>query len=107
MNCSPPRKPGCWPMLIDFCVTSSTACRWRTRQTHTIPVDRQARERLARLMGFASLKAFESAHKEHTRDVRRLFEKILQAEVPGAEAPSPLPREFKNGDLEWKSMLTQ
>ena len=31
------------------------------QQTHTIPTARQARERLARLMGFASLPAFESA----------------------------------------------
>jgi len=77
------------------------------RQTHTIPADRPARERLARLMGFATLKAFESAHQLHTRDVRRLFERILQAEVPGGEAASFLPREFNDGDAEWKSILTQ
>src|SRR5207249_10451140 len=59
------------------------------------------------LMGFASLKAFESAQQEHTRDVRRLFEKILQAEVPGGEAASPFPREFKDLELEWNSLLAQ
>jgi len=77
------------------------------RQTHTIPADRPARERLARLMGFDSLKAFESAHQKHTRDVRRLFEKILPADVPDAEAASSLPRDFKDGDREWKSILAQ
>jgi len=39
--------------------------------------------------------------------VRRLFEKILPADVPDAEAASSLPRDFKDGDREWKSILAQ
>jgi [glutamine synthetase] adenylyltransferase / [glutamine synthetase]-adenylyl-L-tyrosine phosphorylase len=41
-------------------------------QTHTLPEDRPARERLARLMGHASLKAFDEALQNHTREVRHL-----------------------------------
>ena len=36
------------------------------QQTHTIPTERRARERLARLMGFASLAAFEAARRAHS-----------------------------------------
>ncbi len=48
-------------------------------QTHTIPEDEKAQHRLAKLMGFGSLKEFESARQSHTRNVRRSFEKLLGA----------------------------
>ena len=72
-------------------------------QTHIIPTERKARERLARLMGFPTLKAFESAHKNHTRRVRRIFDTLLRPEGP--VAVSPLPREFAGHDEAWRKLL--
>src|SRR5882724_5019075 len=37
------------------------------RQTHTIPADRHAQERLARLMGLSTLKKFETTLRTHTQ----------------------------------------
>ena len=52
------------------------------QQTHTIPADRQAQLRLARLMGFESLAEFEAALQLHTGNVRRVYDKILKADAP-------------------------
>jgi len=51
------------------------------RQTHTISEDRHARERLARLMGFAGLKGFAATYRDHTRRVRQLFDRVLKVEL--------------------------
>ncbi len=75
------------------------------RQTHTIPAERPARERLARLMGYPSLAEFDAAFRTHTSHVRRWFETVLQAEVPQSEAPSLFPREFEGTEAEWKQIL--
>ena len=75
------------------------------QQTHTIPTARQARERLARLMGFASLPAFESAHQAHTRQVRRLYEKVLGAGEPARA--SELPGDFAGDEAAWKEFLAR
>jgi glutamate-ammonia-ligase adenylyltransferase len=75
------------------------------RQTHTIPSDRHARERLARLMCFTSLSEFESAHQAHTGSVRRIFDKVLRIEAAHAEATSPFPRQFEGAEAEWKQIL--
>lgn len=72
-------------------------------QTHTIPTSRTARERLARLMGFDSLKAFEAALKAHTGHVRRIYGQTLKDETPKTE--SPFPREFDGAEAEWKQLL--
>ena len=77
------------------------------RQTHTIPAERAAQERLARLMGFNKLSSFETAHQEHTRVVRRLFERVLRTEVPDAEVASALPHDFQEADAQWASLLAQ
>ena len=72
-------------------------------QTHTIPTERKARERLAALMGFDSLRAFEGALRDHTQNVREIFDALLKAEKP---APSgPLPRDFDEHAAEWNSLL--
>jgi glutamate-ammonia-ligase adenylyltransferase len=75
------------------------------RQTHTIPEERQARERLARLMGFSSLMAFESAHQARTSQVRAIFDKVLQREVPAGEDGLPFPRQFAGFETEWEKLL--
>jgi [glutamine synthetase] adenylyltransferase / [glutamine synthetase]-adenylyl-L-tyrosine phosphorylase len=74
-------------------------------QTHTIPADRQAQERLARLMGFATLKEFEAERQVHTQHVRRIFDRLLKADSAASEAPSPFPRQFEGAEQDWKKLL--
>ncbi len=74
-------------------------------QTHTIPAARHAQERLARLMGLPSLKHFEAAHRARTANVRRIFERLLKAEAPAAQAAWPFPREFAGAEARWKQFL--
>jgi glutamate-ammonia-ligase adenylyltransferase len=72
-------------------------------QTHTIPTERKSRERLAALMGFDSLKSFESALREHTRTVSRVYDSLLKSDVTAAK--SQLPRNFDGTEAEWKNIL--
>jgi glutamate-ammonia-ligase adenylyltransferase len=74
------------------------------RQTHTIPQERVARERLARLMGFTTLAAFEAVLADHTREVRAVFEHVLKSEVP-QHAGSAFPAYFEGAEAEWKALL--
>jgi [glutamine synthetase] adenylyltransferase / [glutamine synthetase]-adenylyl-L-tyrosine phosphorylase len=76
-------------------------------QTHTIPADRPAQERLARLMGFPALKEFEAQRQVHTHDVRRIFDRLLKADEGEREAPAPFPRQFEGAEQEWKKLLTK
>src|SRR5205814_10253171 len=64
-----------------------------------------ARERLALLMGFKNLAEFESAFKEHTRKVRRIYGQLLKTET--MEAPGALPRQFRGAESEWKKLLAE
>ena len=73
------------------------------RQTHTIPADRPAQLRLARLMGFKSGAEFEAARQLHTGNVRRVYDRLLKAELP--QAPAGLPPEFDGAEEEWKRLL--
>src|SRR5258705_9332428 len=66
----------------------------QNRQTHTIPADRPSRERLARLLAFPTSKRFEAEYQRHTRAVRRVFDKVLHAEVPDIEIQASFSREF-------------
>jgi glutamate-ammonia-ligase adenylyltransferase len=74
-------------------------------QTHTIPADLHAQERLAKLMGFRTLKSFEAARREHSSNVRRVYDQLLRAEKP--EPPSPFPRTFDGAETEWKALLAR
>jgi [glutamine synthetase] adenylyltransferase / [glutamine synthetase]-adenylyl-L-tyrosine phosphorylase len=73
-------------------------------QTHTIPSDRDAQERLAKLMGFRSKKEFESALRQHTDNVRRAYDRLLKAETPVPK--SKFPAAFEGCEAEWKKILT-
>ena len=73
-------------------------------QTHTIPADGTARERLAKLMGLATLEGFETARRRHTGNVRRIYDRLLKAEK--SEPASPFPREFDAAEVEWKAILS-
>ncbi|HOC57957.1 MAG TPA: bifunctional [glutamate--ammonia ligase]-adenylyl-L-tyrosine phosphorylase/[glutamate--ammonia-ligase] adenylyltransferase [Verrucomicrobiota bacterium] len=76
-------------------------------QTHTIPADQPAGERLARLMSFASLKEFEAARQAHTGNVRRIFDRMLHAGKEESQAMSPFPRQFEGAEPEWKALLAR
>ena len=77
------------------------------RQTHTIPADRRAQERLARLMGFTALEEFKTAHQAHTHNVRRIFDRLLKADASESQAASPFPRQFEGAESEWKKILAE
>jgi [glutamine synthetase] adenylyltransferase / [glutamine synthetase]-adenylyl-L-tyrosine phosphorylase len=73
-------------------------------QTHTIPVSRAARERLARLMNFPGAAEFETARRTQTDLVRAIFDKLFKPEK--AERPDEkLPREFAGAESEWRKLL--
>jgi glutamate-ammonia-ligase adenylyltransferase len=75
------------------------------QQTHTIPANRQAQERLARLMGFGKLPEFEAARKKLSGNIRRIFVKMLRAERGADAAASPFPRQFEGEEAAWKQLL--
>jgi glutamate-ammonia-ligase adenylyltransferase len=74
------------------------------QQTHTIPTERKARERLARLMGFDSLSAFEDAKGERCKTVRYIYDKLLKTEETAPA--SVLPRDFDNEAM-WKKLFAE
>lgn len=73
-------------------------------QTHTIPEDHKSQERLARLMGFHTLKAFLAAWRGHTKRVRAIYEGLIPLEAPADEGA--LPGDFKEQSARWKALLT-
>jgi glutamate-ammonia-ligase adenylyltransferase len=75
------------------------------RQTHTIPADPHAQDRLARLMGFAGRKEFEAARLAHTKTVRRIFDEVLKGEVPAGTGSTPDLPGFEGMEQTWKAML--
>jgi glutamate-ammonia-ligase adenylyltransferase len=75
------------------------------RQTHSIPADKSAQQRLARLMGFANIDAFEASRQKHSTNVRRIFESVLKKEIPVLQSLTPFPVEFAGAELEWKQIL--
>ena len=75
------------------------------RQTHTIPAERHAQLRLARLMGFKTLEEFDAVREAHARAVRRIFDQVLKNEVPETHAPSAFPTQFDGEEEEWKQIL--
>lgn len=77
------------------------------RQTHTIPTDASARSRLARLMDFDSLGAFEAALHTHTSTVRQAFEKLFKSARPSNGEASPFPKEFEGFEHAWKEVLSK
>ncbi len=74
-------------------------------QTHTIPTNRPARERLAGLMGFATLARFEAALRNHMYGVRQVYDKILRSGAPADQ--SMFPRQFEGAEAEWKRLLAE
>jgi glutamate-ammonia-ligase adenylyltransferase len=75
------------------------------QQTHTIPESPAAREWLAALMGFAALADFKKALREHTRAVRRVYDKFLRPDSPVQSAS--LPGQIAGAETEWKRILAE
>jgi [glutamine synthetase] adenylyltransferase / [glutamine synthetase]-adenylyl-L-tyrosine phosphorylase len=73
------------------------------QQTHTMPADREARLRLARLMGCRSVEAFERIWRAHQDNVRRVYDRLLKEE--SAPAPAEALPEFDGAEEEWKQRL--
>ncbi len=75
-------------------------------QTHTIPTNRDARERLAKLMGFADAAKFETARRKHTDTVRAVFDKLFKTEKSSAPEEK-LPVDFDGAEAEWQGLLAE
>ncbi len=75
------------------------------QQTHTIPTERRTRERLAKLMGYEELSAFEAAKAQHSANVRRVYDKLFKGETPSA--PDKLPTNFEASPDDWKKLLSE
>ena len=74
------------------------------RQTHTIPADRSARLRLARLMDFSMPEEFESALRTHTGNVRQIYDKWLEGE--SLQTQTGLPPAFDGAEAGWEELLS-
>jgi len=72
-------------------------------QTHTIPNDRRAQLRLARLIDFKSLEQFETALQRHTGNIRRIYEKQLKNE--SLRTQTIFPEEFDASMEKWVELL--
>jgi len=77
------------------------------RQTHTMPTSAESRERLARLMGFASLAPFEARLLEHRQNIRAAYDQIIQAPAGGgsASAAAALPADVQGHAEDWAKIL--
>ncbi len=74
-------------------------------QTHTIPADPAAQQRLARLMGLAKSEHFETRRREHTANVRRVYDSWLKAEGP--VTVETFPAKFEGAEAEWVKLLAE
>lgn len=73
------------------------------RQTHSLPEDKPALTRLARLMGFSRLRDFEAELNRHRRLVRGMYERFVPG---GSDAGQQAPR-FDGNEARWRELLTE
>jgi [glutamine synthetase] adenylyltransferase / [glutamine synthetase]-adenylyl-L-tyrosine phosphorylase len=73
-------------------------------QTHTIPTERKARQRLAALMDCASVAEFEDRHLHHTTQVRQTYDNLLKSDEPAPRQELPDLDEEPN---EWLRLLDE
>ena len=74
-------------------------------QTHTLPTNSNELERVARLMGFATAKAFESERRKRSRHVRRVYDELLR--MSEDEAELEFASEFESSESEWTTILRE
>ncbi len=75
-------------------------------QTHTIPSDQAALERLARLMGFDGRAEFDRAHQTCRAAVRAIFDRVLQTDSAPENLASPYPAGFEGHESDWTHILS-
>ena len=75
------------------------------QQTHIIPTAAESRRRLARLMGYVGVEAFEKARLGHSAKVRRIFEGLLKRESSAAANRLELPKQFEGSEEDWKRLV--
>ena len=73
-------------------------------QTHTVPEDRPARERLAHLMGSANAAALSRELSAQMRRVRKVFDRVQKTDA--AEVARVLPEEVTGQEEAWEEILT-
>jgi glutamate-ammonia-ligase adenylyltransferase len=77
------------------------------RQTHTLPVSPEGRERIARLMDHRDVASFETRRLSHARAVRAVYDKFLGSQRgANAEAGAALPGDFTQQADAWQAWLT-
>jgi len=74
------------------------------QQTHTIPENGEALERLARSLGFPAKEDFTSALRDHMRKVREVFRRIISAPPTGAESRAESLHIFRDEKAAAKSL---
>jgi len=73
------------------------------QQTHTLPEDQPSRQRLAALLGFDKSADFDRCLRDHCRNVRAIYNRLLQ---PAAESDRALPAQFEGQERLWEQMLS-
>lgn len=73
------------------------------RQTHSLPEDKLALTRLARLMGFTRLRDFEAELNRHRRLVRGMYERFVPG---GSDSGQQAPR-IDGNEARWREMLAE
>lgn len=74
-------------------------------QTHTIPLEKEARQRLAALMGYPKLADFEKVLREHMTAVRAVYDKWLHQAIP--ESTTVALPDFEEGREAWTKLLEE
>lgn len=74
------------------------------QQTHTVPENGEALDRLARSLGFASKEKFTAALREQMQEVRAVFRRIISASGAGTEAVVESLDIFRDGKAAAKSL---
>jgi glutamate-ammonia-ligase adenylyltransferase len=74
------------------------------QQTHTIPENGEALERLARSLGFSSKEGFTASLREHRQEVRAVFHRIISAPGPGVESAAESLSIFRDEKAAAKSL---
>ena len=74
------------------------------QQTHTIPENGEALDRLAQSLGFSSKEIFTSALREDMQKVRSIFRRIISTPATGAESPAESLHIFRDEKAAAKSL---
>jgi glutamate-ammonia-ligase adenylyltransferase len=74
------------------------------QQTHTIPENGEALERLSLSLGFASKKDFTAALREHMQQVRAVFRRVISEPATGAERATESMSIFRDEKAAAKSL---